>query len=169
MGNSGAAGVNGNLAWLPPLVLLADYDGDWNRYLEAVYNFFRQDFIASSPKFDGKKIALKKHPVVDGREATFWHLISEGKLEADRVADFRRCERIRWPRPVIEAVRDGRVACWKNKRQHETRIVIALDDFSYVVVLAQRKGYVVLWTAYCVERQHRRVKLRREYEEATKH
>ncbi len=38
------------------------------------------------------------------------------------------------------------------------------EDFSYVVVLADRGEYVLLWTAYCVEQEHRRQKLRREYE-----
>jgi hypothetical protein len=44
------------------------------------------------------------------------------------------------------------------------RIVIALEDFSYIVVLADRGKYLLLWTAYCVEQEHRRAKLRREYE-----
>lgn len=44
------------------------------------------------------------------------------------------------------------------------RIVIALADFTYIVVLADRGKYVILWTAYCVEQEHRRGKLRKEYE-----
>jgi len=39
-----------------------------------------------------------------------------------------------------------------------------LPDFSYIVVLATRSTYVLLWTAYTVERTHRREKLRREYQ-----
>ena len=54
---------------------------------------------------------------------------------------------------------------WRNDRQGETRIVITLSDFSYVTVVADRGEYVLLWTAYCVEQEHRREKLRREYEE----
>lgn len=160
--------MSAETAWLPPLVLLADYDGDWSRYLEALYEFLRQDFIASSPMYEGRRVGLKRYPVINDKEATFWHLISEGKVEADRLPDMRRCERIRWPRPIIDAVQQGRVRCWKNRREHESRIVIALDDFSYVVILAQRKTYVILWTAYCIEREHSRKKIRREYEEATK-
>lgn len=160
--------MNGDQTWLPALVLLADHGGDWNLYLDAVYGYFRQDFVVSAPLWEGTRVALKRHPVEQGKEATFWHLISEGRTEADRLPDIRRCERIRWPRPIIEAVRAGRVCCWRNQREHEARVVIALDDFSYVVVLAQRKNYVILWTAYWIEREHRRKKLRKEYEEATK-
>jgi hypothetical protein len=150
--------------FLPPLILLEDHGNDWHRYLAVIYSFFCQDFVTSKPDFEGKRFALKRHPVIDGKEATFWHIISEGEIEGERLPDLRRCERIRWPRPIIEAVRSSQVRCWRNKRREEERIVIALEDFSYIVVLADRGTYILLWTAYCVEQQHRRQKLRREYE-----
>jgi hypothetical protein len=153
--------------WLPELMLLADSGGDWQRYLAAIYSAFRADFVTDRPKFNGRRCACKRHPMIDGKEATFWHLISEGAVEADRLPDLRRCERIRWPRPMIErSPNDIRV--WKSERPGDQRIVIALDDFSYVVVLADRGEYVILWTAYCVEQDHRRAKLRREWERAQK-
>lgn len=56
-------------------------------------------------------------------------------------------------------------AVWRSERAGDKdRVVIALADFSYVVVLADRGEYVILWTAYCVEHEHRRGKLRKEYE-----
>lgn len=155
--------MSANGTWLPPLVKLADYGGDWDRYLDALYNHFRKDFITSRPRFPGKRFALKRHPMEKGKEATFWHLISEGRTEADRVPDLARCERIRWPRPIIEAISSRRVKWWRTKRGLEDRIVIALGDFSYIVVLADRGSYVLLWTAYQVEQPHRRRKLEEEH------
>jgi hypothetical protein len=35
-----------------------------------------------------------------------------------------------------------------------------------VVVLADRGEYVILWTAYCVEQEHRRAKLLKECDRA---
>lgn len=70
-----------SIDWLPPLVLLEEYGGDWDRYLTALYDFFTHDFIDKTPSFKGIKLALKRHPVIQGKEATFWHLISEGKVE----------------------------------------------------------------------------------------
>ncbi len=81
--------------------------------------------------------------------------------------DLRRCERIRWPRSIIEGADTKYVKSWKNSRKGEERLVLALEDFSYVVVLADRSDYVLLWTAYCVEYEHRRRKLREEYEAFT--
>lgn len=160
--------MNGTLNWLPPLVLLTEHGGNWPAYLEAIYRYFQADFVASKPSFQGRRFGLKRHPMEQGKEATFWHLISEGKTEADRLPDLRRCERIRWPRPMIEAVATGRVKCWRSQRRGEDRIYLAVDDFSYLVVLADRGEYVLLWTAFCVERGHTRRKLEREYKNSPK-
>ena len=48
----------------------------------------------------------------------------------------------------------GQVRVWKNVRGRNERIVIALDDFSYIVVLEDRKEYVMLWTAYPIEQNN---------------
>jgi hypothetical protein len=69
-----------------------------------------------------------------------------------------------WPRPIIEAVDGGRVHCWPAVRGTETRLQLAVDDFRYLVVVAMRKDYALLWTAFCVEHEHRRRKLRADYE-----
>jgi hypothetical protein len=63
---------------LPDLVRLEDYHGDWNSYIEGVYQYFRQDFIQSSPSWPGRRWSLKRAPIRDGKEATFWHIVQEG-------------------------------------------------------------------------------------------
>ena len=155
-------------SWLPELITLADEDGDWDRYLEAIYAVFCRDFVETKPTYHGKRFAMKRHPMALGKEATFWHLIQEGPVEEHRVPDFRRCERIRWPRPMIEGLQSGQVRVWKNIRGQSQRVVIAVSDFSYVVILDERDEFVLLWTAYFVERQHQRDKLAREFAESQK-
>jgi len=157
--------------WLPPLLPLAACGGDWNQYLETIYAVFRDDFCGERPKFMGRPLGLKCLPMEHGKEATFWHFIQEGPEEADRQPDLRRCERIRWPRPVIEAHADqGRIKLWSNTRVRkggkgqEQRWVLALPDFSYVVVLADRGDFLLPWAMYVVERDHRRQKLAKEFE-----
>jgi hypothetical protein len=107
---------------------------------------------------------LKRHPVIQNKEATFWHLLSEGMIEENRLPDLRRCERIRWPRPIIEHEKDSRIKMWENKRGQEIRICLWLEDREYLVVLAKRTGYILLWTAYPVIENHRKRKLQREYD-----
>lgn len=150
-------------AWLPPLVPMSAHGNDWEVYLAALYEHFARDFIRSKPAYVGKRFAMKRYPMSANKEATFWHITSTGKSEADRLPDFRRCERICWPRPIIEAISSETVRVWRNNRGTDRRIVLALGDFSYVVVLDEHEDYVLLWTAYFVERDHQREKLRKDY------
>jgi hypothetical protein len=110
------------------------------------------------------KVVLKRHPVEKGKEATFWHLISEGKSEKDRLPDLRRCERIRWPRPIIEHYDQPAIKFWVNERKGEKRICLWIEGEEYLVVLAKRRGYVILWTAYLVTGTRRKMKLEKEYQ-----
>lgn len=155
-------------SWLPPLVTFADYGGDWTAYLAAIYAFFTKDFVEDRPSFRGERLALKRHPVILGKEATFWHLISEGRDESERTPDFRRCERIRWPRPIVEAAQRPTLKVWRNERRGEERICLWAESDEYLVVLARRKGYLLLWTAYAVTEPHQKRKLEREFCESTK-
>ena len=151
-------------AWLPPLVLLASFGGDWERYVNALYAFYRQDFVERRPLFRGLRVGHKVRPVEDGKDATFWHLVSEGRTEENRMPDLWRCEHIRWPRPLIDHAEDAPIKVWENRRNRETRICIWFQEIEYLVILAARTGYVLLWTAYPVTEKHRRRKLQTEYE-----
>ncbi len=79
--------------------------------------------------------------------------------------DMRRCERIRWPKPVIE--KSGAEVCikvWENYRGNEKRICLWLEKEEYLVLLAERNGYILLWTAYMVTRSHQKNKLKKQFE-----
>lgn len=154
--------MSADLGWLPELLRFEDYSGCWSRYEAALYECFYRDFLASSPTFEGRRVGVKKKPYEKGKEAAFWHLVSAGRCESTRKVDLRRCERIAWPRSMIDAAGTRCVRTWTNNRGREQRAVIALPDFSYAVILALRDGYALLWTAYCVDREHTRRKMMRE-------
>ncbi len=150
--------------WLPPLEELKAYGGDFSRYLEAIYQIFCADFVESKPVFAGKRLGLKRHPVIQGKEATFWHMTSEGTVEADRLPDLRRCERIRWPKPIIENADDPAIKVWREPRKGSLRVHIWFCEAQYLVVLDERKNYVLPWTAYPVDKEHEQQKLERRWE-----
>lgn len=156
--------MTSQVEWLPPLILLGSFGGDWDRYFAEVYEGFRRNHVYYRPRFRGNELRLKRHPVIQGKEATFWHLISEGMSEDDRVPDLRRCERILWPRQIIERADDPIVKVWENRRGADTRTLLWLEEEDYLIVLAERAGYKLLWTAYLVPQDHRKAKLRKEYE-----
>jgi len=114
--------------------------------------------------YKGRHLALKSHPVIEGKEATFWHLISDGNVEAERLPDLRRCERICWPRYIIEHMNDAAVKVWENTRNGKTRTLLWVEESEYLVVIAERGGYSLMWTAYTVTRENQKTKLRKEYE-----
>lgn len=131
----------------------------------AVHAVFARDFEGARPHFRGKRLGLKRHPLIDGMCATFWHMISEGQGERDRTPDLRRCERIAWPLAILMAADDeAMILSWKeHDPKRGTKILLALPDFSYLVVLDDRRDYVLPWTAHPVEREHSRRKLENRY------
>jgi len=151
---------------LPDLILFENYDSDWNQYEEVLYSYFKVDFINNKPKpFRGLRIGLKKHPQYKNKEATFWHFITEGKNESERYPDFRRCERIRWPKPIIENDQNEDVKVWENTRGAKSNICLCYGDWEYLVVLRKGNGYVLPWTAYYPYTEYTKLKWKKEYEE----
>lgn len=154
--------------WLPSLILYADFGGDWERYIEAVYDCFKRDFLDDFNRrrlyFEGVPLSLRRHPLVRDKEASFWHLVSTGDIEEDRLPDFDRCERIAWARAVIDNANDAAVKRWENTRGSNTNICLWLELEDYLVVLGKRNGYFLLLTAYCIP-EYKRKKLNREYED----
>lgn len=151
-------------SWLPQLEPFSSHGGNWENYLAFIYSVFCADFRDSRPSFRGVPLALKRQPVIADKEATFWHIISEGNVEKERIPDMRRCERIRWPKPSIENCDDDDVKVWTENRGRERRTHVWLEPESYLVVLNHRKGYTLLWTAYFVQRDHERRKLNQRYD-----
>ena len=58
-------------SWLPPLILLSDYGGDWSKYVEAIYERFNEDLLTNQPKYDGKWVRCRRDPIYDEKYAGF--------------------------------------------------------------------------------------------------
>ena len=154
--------------WLPPLLTIDEFNDDWLVYFEAVYSEFTKDFILTRPIFRGQPVKHKRHPMEKGKEATFWHIISEGAVESERTPNINRWKRIRWPKPIIEQCDSKGLRVWRERKNGEMRTHIALGDYSYLVVLAERNGYILFWTAYYVEWNNGRRKLEKRFKSSIK-
>ncbi|MCF0218985.1 MAG: hypothetical protein HUK14_04310 [Muribaculaceae bacterium] len=148
---------------LPELVKLEDYGGNFAVYLEAVYELFKQEFIYQRPAYRGIRLGLKKHPLEGGKEATFWHMTSEGKDETTRTPDLRRMERIRWPSVLISESEHPYLKVWENIRGTKTNILIFHEEENYLVVLRKGSDYIIPWTAYLIDYPNRKERLLKEY------
>lgn len=149
---------------LPNLIELDEFNGDFLKYLEAVYECFKRDFIINRPIFRGVRLGLKKYPLFQEKEATFWHMTSEGEDEANREPNLRRMERISWPAAMINKSEHPYLKVWENTRANKTNILIFHEEENYLVVLRKAKDYILPWTAYLIEYKSRKEKLLKEYE-----
>jgi len=145
--------------WLPEELRYADYKGDWNKFLEDVYSIFERDFKSSCPKYEGLPLVYDS-TLEAGKEMAFWHLIQRHDCRVqDRVPDLRRCERIPWPKPIIEHPNDKAISLWKKEIRRQTRVHIWLHHLDYIVVLAEMPNVMVLVTAFCTDIKSYRRKL----------
>jgi len=157
-------------AWLPvPL----KFTGDWDKFLAEVYVVFERDFKRSRPTFEGRQV-VHDSTLEYGKEITFWHLTSTNdRGEEGRIPDLRRCERIVWPRPIIEHHTETMISVWKNVRRSRnskagkahTRVLLWFEDLDYLVVMEEKKRVMILVTAYLTDYPHTRRKLRKEREQ----
>lgn len=137
---------------LPNLFLLSDTKGEWDSYLNGLYQIYLDEIINGALFFKQFKVSSRRTPETQGKHFGFWHVISTGETEADRIPDLRRCERIHWIAYLITHVEiDPEISWWENKRGSDTRIVIWHELENFVVILGTRKDYYVLVTAYCPE------------------
>ena len=153
---------------LPKLISLDDYKGNFSLYNEAVYTVFKNDFVKDRPVFQNRKLALKAHPLIDGKECTYYHFTHSGNVETERTPDLRRMERIGFPKPMINFSDDSNLKVWQNRRGTRERILILHETERYLVVLEDRKNYILPWTAYLIEDDSRLRKLLVEFQDYTK-
>lgn len=153
---------------LPSKILLEEFNGVFEDFFNAVYTVFKNDFVDSQPNFRGKRLGLKKHPYVDGKEYTFYHITHEGDIESERIPDLRRMERIPYPKPMIDNSDDSDLKVWENSRGNDRRILIFHEQESYLVILADRGEYILPWTTYYIQYKNRKEKLLKEYEDYLK-
>jgi len=153
--------------YLPELICLEMYNGNFAMYNEAVYAVFRNDFVKNRPVFQNKRLALKAHPLIDGKEYTYYHFTHTGNIETNRIPDLRRMERIGYPKPMIDFSDDENLKVWRNKRGTSDRILILHEAQRYLVVLEDRTNYILPWTAYLIEDDSRLRRLLAEYQSYT--
>ena len=144
---------------LPELILS---DGNWPGYVERLYSVYLDTVVNGNLRFEGLKISCQFRPASQGKHFGFWHVISEGEVEGDRLPSLRRCERMGWIAYLIaNAETDTEISWWKNKRNGNTHVVIWHEAENFVVILAERGDYYLLKSAYCAE-SHRRATFVRE-------
>ena len=129
---------------LPARLNYADFNRDILAFIDAAYTIFKRDFVTTRPIFEGKPLALKKFPLVAGREYTFYHLTQEGDDEDNRQFSIDRAECIPFPRPMIDSISHPYLKVWSNTRNGKERVLIYHEQESYLVILEKRDDYALI-------------------------
>lgn len=156
-----------SLLILPNLIDFNDYR-DFDLYTNYVYEIFHTDFVVNKPIFRGVRLGLKKYPLFQEKEYTFYHFTHAGDIENERIPDMRRMERIGYPKPIIDNSENSDVKVWRNKRNNKERILILHERENYLVVLEDRGSFILPWTCYYIEYNNRKKKLIKEYDDYIK-
>lgn len=153
--------------WIPSFLELADSGGDWAHYLDQIYRRFCDDLVYQKAHVMGRPVGVRRIPETDGKGFGFWHCMSTGKKEEERIPDLDRCRRVGWIRAVIENCDAPEVDHWTNTRGRETCHLLWYNE-EYLIVLAERvrqrdgRAYFLLKTAYCTPGCSRKRNLRKE-------
>ena len=135
---------------------LFPFHGDWSQYEDELYHIYKDTIVEAGIIFQGLPVRTQYRPPTKGKGFGFWHMISEGSEEEERTPDIFRCERIRWVAWLIKnAEKSNELSWWENKRGRNTHVVIWNEQENFAVVLAKRKDYYLLKTAYLVKSRRR--------------
>jgi len=130
---------------------LLAFDGDWDRYVERVYQRFVDTLVTVPVTFRGSRVSCRYSPASKGKHFAFWHLISEGADEEERIPDLRRCERVPWVAWSIQnADTHPDLVWWLGPRGRDNNVVILNQTERFAVILGERRAYYMLLTAYPV-------------------
>lgn len=138
---------------LPSRIEWKMFAGDFDRYEEALYTIFKRDFIDNKPCFRGKFVDIIHQQFYNGKERSFWHIVTSGGEDIRRSFDEDRCGSISWVKALIEediVCEDFKVwVKWYDKSNRD-RVFIWCSKVNYMVVLEDRGNTFKLITAFNV-------------------
>ena len=142
---------------------------DYAEYERSIFEIFKSLYENGEIKYNGLEVRMKHYPPDYGETTGFYHMICENYNhtgdESDRMPNLQRCERIKWPKEMIEwcATNCNSIWVWENERHKKKNVLIYCPEENYLVVLAKRNEYYLLTTAYVVEYENAKRDLIKEY------
>jgi len=155
--------IRGVPDWLPPLLELNPWT---DRSFDMLYGIFERDFVQSPANYRGKKVWFFSE-MEDGRLAIFWHLTSrKDNMTGERLPDFRRSERLHWPRPMLDHIGNAEILAWDYLEDDGAiKTYVWLRDHDFVVIMKKMPDQTRrLITSYWLEYANTKHKMMKKYE-----
>lgn len=154
-------------SWLPALFNVNPWD---QTTYESLYGIFHNDFIANKTHHDKTYVNFSRTKE-DGKEKIFWHVTTrDDKQNGERLPDLRRCERLPWLKPILESPVRAEILVWEyTEGDGAIKTYVWVKDHDYVAIMKKtNKGGLILLTAYWLEYNNAKKKLRRKYDARNK-
>jgi hypothetical protein len=148
--------------WIPNIIELSAFGGDWTAYDDYLYSVFVRDFINSTITFNGKPVKIRRYPIQCDREQSYFHITNKdssiGSTDPnDRIPDMRRCERIEWIKLFIENFdcNNGCPDCtgikvWSEPYKGNKRWHFLFKEYKFLVIIEERKEYNLLISGFYI-------------------
>lgn len=133
---------------LAPLYRVRDFDGSFTEYIDALHWQYRAMTEHAGLELWGRPLYGMGEQAADGRDATFWHVVTDGRGPAKpRQLNLLRCAILPRAWDVLQrlAENDVRVIWWREARQ---KVMVAPVDLSLVIVLRAGASCFRLLTVY---------------------
>ena len=145
---------------LPPLVDHHDFAtlGEW---IDMLYRQYRAIVHDAGICLWGKPIVARGEVCADGRDAAFWHVITNGAGKKAgrrrRTLAPRRADRLGQAWHLLELLSTGdvRAVWWREYMPTSTRVLVTTVDFRFVVVLQESRRFFSLVTVYPIGKRRR--------------
>ena len=139
--------------YLPSEIDLNLFSGDIQSYTDTLYKIFHRDFIEQTITYNNKPVDIIHEKYYNGKERSFWHLISDGDEDINRTPHSTRAQFLPFVKPIItDTNKCTSLKKWikyYEKTKHY-RHFIWCTDVDFIVVLEDRGSYYKLITAFHV-------------------
>lgn len=155
---------------MPELVVMGNYNNDWNKYLDALYIIYLEDFCNSPFLHKGLPLKTFTQLEYNMKQESFNHVTTKG--DNNRLYNEERCKKLRWIKPILagDCAECPTFRCfpdldWNKKWK---RFIVWCVGFDFIVIVEQRKDCFFLITAYCLIYKDKKEQLEKKYQKYLK-
>ncbi len=141
---------------------------NYKKYEDGLYEILKNDFDDHEVIFLGKRVYLDFNKTVNGKSDTFFHVVCGDKKV---YPNFRRMERIKFPRKIIEnykecnnCIETCKIKMFYKKIKGKHRYHLFSKEYLYMVVLEDEGKRMKLVTAFYIDRKHMLYNYEKDYE-----
>lgn len=141
---------------------------NYKKYENELYEIIEEDFVKHEVIFMGKRVFLDFNKLQDGKSDTFFHVLCGDKKE---YPNFRRAERIKFPRQIIENYNECstcsdscKIKLFFKKIKNKKRYHLFSEENRYMVVLEDEGKCMKLVTSFYIDQIYKLYNYKNDYE-----